>query len=134
MPKKPANSQISARVTTEYNVGKGLHKPDTTNTVATASLPLDNPLQLLAADAVSFTIPSGGVTSVVFPNLPKRDNSANPLNITQVGQSPLTIGTKDLLFMDISLFNCPVYVQTSSYATTKDNIGAPAPSLGRKCT
>lgn len=130
MPQPPSNNQISSRVLTEYTVGKGVYVPETTSTQATASLPVDNPPILICTDAVQFEIPAPGVGSFVFPNIPKRTNDVNPLNITQPGQQTLTIQPQDTLMIDLSLQNSTDHVHIAGYAITNTNTEVPGPFLG----
>lgn len=126
----PSNNLISTRVVTEYSVSKGTYLPQTTSTQATSSLPVINPPLLLCADSISFRLSAAGKATVIFPAIPYRSNSVNPLDITQPGQQPLNTPTQDVLLMDVSLFNAPTYVEVSPFAITVQNTRIPGPFLG----
>lgn len=129
MPQPPSNNQISSRVLTEYAIGKGVYMPETTSTSNTASLPVTNPPVLLCTDAVQFTIPPTGTQKIVFPNMPVRTTSVNPINITQPGQQQLTIQPQDTLMIEVSLQNSAEHVQIAGYGITSTNVTTPGPFL-----
>ena len=138
MPVAPTNGPLAVRTVNSYNTSQGVYIPQTTTTQATYSQPTANPPILLGVDAVSFVLPSTGVTAYTFSNLPIRNTSANAVDpAVATTQIPLVIPAGSMLIFVLSLMNAPTWVQFAGYAiiggisnTASASPYVPAPFLG----
>lgn len=130
MPQPVANTPSARSSQGYYTVGQGFSIQPTNTTLTTANVPNDNATSLIGADAVQFTIPPVGHVSLLFPNLPVRNNKVNPLNPFLVSQTPFTVLAQDsLIFFAIpqggtTPVECKPYGQINAYSQ------APGPFLG----
>lgn len=139
MPVQFAQAPTNAR-SLRAMTGTGVKEPPNRFTAATSQAPVIDPnttsvLQVLGSDAVVFTLPIPTPAVIVtFPNLPKRNNTVNPLIASTVSPAPLSIAAKDhlLFYVFVQNANVPanVSLNVTAQALARGNIVVPGPFLG----
>lgn len=123
--------------------GGGVSEPPAVVSTATPvlqnlqSILAESTMRVVGVDSApfSFLITAIPTTPILFPNLPKRDNTANPLRFSQVEQRPLNVAAKDFLlfvtFVQGLVAPAGVGVSASPLAVTQNgSLTVPGPFLG----
>lgn len=146
MPVPPAQPATGDRSVQGFTAGGGpaLLPISTTSSAKLPTQSFDQPslsvLKVLGFDAVpfSFNVANGVIDiptpTFVFPNLPQRDNTQNPLSPFAVGQAVLEIEPKDHLMFMVLVQNLVapglINVGITPQAIDKNNVVMQGPFLG----
>ena len=126
MARQVANSLPQATSLGDFTPANGFIQPQNISAYQLAPYPVVNPPILIAMDCVPFF---NGTETITFLNIPIRNNTANPLNPTQTGATPLSIRPQDCLMFTGIVQGSLVPVEVITQVIDVNNIIYPGPFL-----